>query len=60
MILELTNLVDGTKIALNAMEIQDVREYPAGQTWIEMKDGTTFQVQEDVDRVLSMWKEILV
>ena len=57
MILELTQAVDGTKLLVNADEIEDVREYPAGQCWIDMKNGVSYQPAESVEHVTKLWND---
>jgi hypothetical protein len=45
--------LDGTDAWVNPDEVLDVREYPAGQTWIDTQSPTmpVVQVQEDVPTV---------
>jgi hypothetical protein len=56
-ILHLRNAVDDTLIDVNTEEIQTVRDYPAGQCWIEMKNGVSYQPAESFEQVSKLWQE---
>jgi uncharacterized protein YlzI (FlbEa/FlbD family) len=59
MIITLTDSIDGKPLSINADEIQSVRDYPAGQTWVEMKNGAAYQPSESVEEVTKRWNEAI-
>lgn len=56
--LKLTSAVDGTEIIIDPHDVQSVREYPASQTWIQLKNGFVLQPTESVETVNHLLEEL--
>jgi hypothetical protein len=52
-----TEANNGTPCPLDAKQVVNVKEFPAGQTWVDYTGGTFYQLKESVADVLKWWQE---
>jgi hypothetical protein len=56
-VITLTDTATGRKVVIASDTIKAVRDYPAGQCWVDFRDGTSLQPQESIEQVIRMMQE---